>query len=336
MVMKMKKAVFVGNAGNISYVYPDKICLALASELEFAAPIYSKKDAFERKTELVDVSFIFSTWGMIAFSEDEIKGIFPSLEAVFYAAGSVQGFARPFIDAGVKVFSAWAANGVPVAQYTVAEILLALKGFFATLHRHGETWKNHNAPVPYPGIMDEKVGIIGAGMIGKMVIAELKRYPVDILVYDKFASDEAIEALGAKKAELDELFSECRVISNHLANNAETVGMLDYSLFSKMRDGAVFINTGRGAQVVSEDMIRALNENKTLSAVLDVTDPEEPPRPGSSLYSMENVFLTPHIAGSIGNEVHRMAEYMYDEYKAFSRGEAVKYEVTKEMLAVMA
>lgn len=336
MVTKMKKAVFMGSAGNIAYVYSEKIQSSLADELEFLEPVYSKKDAFERKSELSEVSFVFSTWGMIAFSETEIKEIFPSLEAVFYAAGSVQGFARPFIDVGVKVFSAWAANGVPVAQYTVAEILLALKGFFATLHRHGDTWKNHNAPVPYPGVMDEKVGIIGAGMIGKMVIAELTRYPVEILVYDKFASAEQIEALGAKKVELDELFSECLVVSNHLANNSATVGMLDYSLFSKMRDGAVFINTGRGAQVAVDDMIRALNENKTLAAVLDVTDPEEPPRPGSPLYSMENVFLTPHIAGSIGNEVHRMAEYMYDEYKAFSTGNAVKYEVTKEMLAVMA
>lgn len=332
----MKKAVFLGSAGNIAYVYAEKTKLALETELDFVDPVYSKRDAIERKDELADVAYIFSTWGMIAFSEEEIGDVFPSLEAVFYAAGSVQGFARPFIESGVKVFSAWAANAVPVAQYTVAEIMLALKGFFATLHRHGEAWKNHNAPVAYPGIMDEKVGIIGAGMIGKMVIEELGRYPVEILVYDKFMSADAIEALGAKKAELDEIFSECLVVSNHLANNPATVGMLDYSLFSKMRDGAVFINTGRGAQVVADDMIRALDENKTLSAVLDVTDPEEPPKAGSRLYSMENVFLTPHIAGSIGNEVHRMSEYMYEEYRSLYEGKEVKYEVTKEMLAFMA
>lgn len=326
----------MGSARNVDYVYSEKTKAALGAELDFVAPVWSKRDAFERKNELRDVAYVFSTWGMIPFSEDEIADVFPSLEAVFYAAGSVQGFARPFIESGVKVFSAWAANGVPVAQYTAAQILLALKGFFATLHRHGDVWKNHNAPVAYPGIMDEKVGIIGAGMIGKMVIEELARYPVEVLVYDKFASAESIAALGAKKAELDEIFSECLVVSNHLANNPATVGMLDYALFSKMRDGAVFINTGRGAQVVCDDMIRALNENKTLSAVLDVTDPEEPPRAGSPLYSMENVFLTPHIAGSIGNEVHRMSEYMYDEYKLLSEGKETKYEVTKEMLAIMA
>lgn len=333
----MKKAMFMGSRGNVDYVYSNKTKDLLASELEFIAPVYTRDEIPERASELRDVTYIFSTWGMFSFKEEEIKEYFPSLRAVFYAAGSVRGFAEPFLNCGVEVFSAWAANGVPVAQFTVAEIHLALKGFFATLHKSGrETWTNHRAPIAYPGIMDEKVGIIGAGMIGRMVIEELCRYPVEVLVYDKFLPAEDIEALGGKKAELEEIFSECLVISNHLANIPATVGMLDYSLFSKMRDGAVFINTGRGAQTVPEDMIRALNENKSRAAVLDVTDPEEPPRPGSPLYEMDNVFLTPHIAGSIGNEVHRMSEYMYEEYKAYSKGEPTRYSVTHKMLLTMA
>lgn len=333
----MKKAVFMGSLGNINYVYSDKIKSALSDELHFIEPILKKSELSARANELHDVSYIFSTWGMISLTEDEIKTYFPALKAVFYAAGSVRGFAEPFLNCGVAVYSAWAANGVPVAQFTVSEILLALKGFFARLHKSSrDEWSNHHVPVSYPGIMDEKVGIIGAGMIGRMVIEELRRYPVEVLVYDKFLSADEIAAIGGKKAELCEIFSECFVISNHLANIPATVGMLDYELFSKMRDGAVFINTGRGAQVVSDDMIRALDENKTRAAVLDVTDPEEPPRVGSPLYKMDNVFLTPHIAGSIGNEVHRMSEYMYDEYKAFDAGMPTKYGVTHEMLKTMA
>ena len=80
--------------------------------------------------EFAGVEFIFSTWGMPRFSAEEIRRYFPDLRAVFYAAGSVQGFARPFLDCGVRVFSAWAANAIPVAAYTVAQILLAAKGFF--------------------------------------------------------------------------------------------------------------------------------------------------------------------------------------------------------------
>lgn len=333
----MKKAIYLGSLWNINNVYAEKTKALLEEELEFLPPVTKREELAERKEELSDVSYIFSTWGMMSLTEDEIKSYLPSLEAVFYAAGSVRYFAEPFIKNGIKVYSAWAANGVPVAQYTLAEILLALKGFFATVHNNdGDEWTRHNSPIRYPGIMDEKVGIIGAGMIGRMVIDELKRYPVEILVYDKFMPEEAIAELGGKKAELSEIFSECLVVSNHLANNAATVGMLDYELFSKMRDGAVFINTGRGAQVVCDDMIRALEENPTLTAVLDVTDPEEPPKPGSKLYRMKNVYLTPHIAGSIGNEVHRMSEYMYEEYKALTSGQPTKYEVSLEMLATMA
>ena len=72
-------------------------------------------------------------------TEDQIAEYFPNLKAVFYGAGSVQGFARPFLKSGVKVFSAWAANAVPVAEYTLSQILLANKGFFqtSTLYSHG-------------------------------------------------------------------------------------------------------------------------------------------------------------------------------------------------------
>ena len=102
-----------------------------------------------------------------------------------------------------------------------------------------------------------------------------------------------------------------------------------------MKPHAVFINTGRGAQVVEDDMIAALYDVPTRAAVLDVTWPE-PPNADSPLYTMPNVFLTPHIAGSLGNEVHRMAEYMYEEYCSFDAGEPTRYSVSLKMLETMA
>jgi phosphoglycerate dehydrogenase-like enzyme len=148
-------------------------------------------------------------------------------------------------------------------------------------------------------------------------------------------SHEKALLLGAKKVSLEELFAECQVISNHVANLPETVGMFSYDLFKLMKDNAVFINTGRGAQVVEEDLIKALREKPQRTSILDVTDPE-PPLENSELYTLSNVILTPHIAGSFGNELVRMAEYMLDEYKALKNGEKNKYEVTLEMLKTMA
>jgi len=334
----MKKAVFLGSRDKISEVYSAEVIGKLSEKLDVFPHVIAKATLGEYRDVLREADYVFSTWGMPHFTGEEIRACLPRLKAVFYAAGSVQGFAREFLEEGVQVFSAWAANGVPVAEYTFAQILLASKGFFTKLHRPsmGNVWDNRDPGIVYPGNYEIRIGVIGAGMIGKMVIERLKTLGrTDILVFDPFLPDEKAEQLGVKKTGLDEIFAECDVITNHLANNPQTVGILNRRCFDAMKPHAVFINTGRGAQVVEDDMIAALYAVPTRTAVLDVTDPE-PPRPDSPLYTMENVFLTPHIAGSIGNEVHRMAEYMYEEFCALEAGQPTRYSVTAEMLETMA
>ena len=99
--------------------------------------------------------------------------------------------------------------------------------------------------------------------------------------------------MGVTKHSLEEIFSSCQTISNHLANNPKTVGILNVDLFNLMLDNATFINTGRGAQVVEKDLIAALKKAPARTAILDVTDPE-PFEEDSELRSLENVILTPH------------------------------------------
>lgn len=298
------------------------------------APVFCKADLLQNPADFRDTEFAFSTWGMPVFTEDEIKEYLPSLKAVFYGAGSVQKFARPFLNCGVKVFSAWAANAVPVAEYTVAQIILANKGFFKTMRYTDRAFARKEA-ADFPGNYGVKIGIIGAGMIGKLVIRMLKSYNLAVLVFDPFLPDETAEALGVKKVDLETIFKECQVVSNHLANNEQTKGMLGGALFEKMLPNATFLNTGRGAQVVEADLIKVLKERPDLMAILDVTEPE-PPEVGSELYTLENCILTPHIAGSSGKEVGRMGAYMQEEYENFLKNAPCKYEVTLEMLKTMA
>ncbi len=281
-----------------------------------------------------DVEVIFSTWGMPQFTEAEIKAYLPRLKAVFYAAGTVQTFARPFLACGVKVFSAWAANAVPVAEYTVAQILLANKGFFKVM-RYTDIASARTCHAGFPGNYGVTVGIIGAGMIGKLVIRLLKSHDLHVLVFDPFLPEEKAAELGVTKCDLDTIFRQCQVVSNHLADNAQSKGMLGYAQFSAMPPYATFLNTGRGAQVVEDDLIRVLRSRLDLTAILDVTEPE-PPEKGSPLYSLPNCILTPHIAGSSGNEIRRMGQYMKAEYKNFAEKKPCNYEVTLSMLETMA
>ena len=334
----MKKAILFGNRQErIDAVWSEDVRRQVAALVDLDPAVYSYDQVMAAPEAFAETAIILSTWGMPVMTEEEIRTCFPKLECVFYGAGSVQSFARPFLNCGVKVYSAWAANAVPVAEYTVAQIILANKGFFgnAPLAKAGKRDDARAYTKHYSGNYREKVGLIGCGMIGTLVAEMLKPYVLDVLVFDPFLSAEKAERLGVTPCSLEELFSECFVISNHLANNEATQGMLQYRHFASMRPYATFLNTGRGAQVVEPDLVRVLSERLDLTAILDVTDPEPSPA-DHAFYSLPNCILTPHIAGSIGNEVWRMSAYVADELARYLDGVPVKYEVTANMLATMA
>ena len=326
------KAIYLCNRpADIHRVYHADTVARLRSLCELEDKIYScaDLDAIPADTEIV-----FSTWGMPSLTEEQIARHLPRLQAVFYAAGSVQAFAHPFLARGVKIYSAWAANAVPVAEYTVAQILLANKGFFAQ-SRDMKAQKGAPRSTAYLGNYAQCVGLIGCGMIGSLVAEMLRQFKLDVLVYDPYLSPEKAAALGARPCSLEKLFEKSAVVSNHLPNNAQTRGMLTYAHFSRMLPYATFLNTGRGAQVVEVDLVRALSERPDLTAILDVTDPEPSPA-DHAFYTLPNCILTPHIAGSLGNEVWRMSAYMADEFARYLACEPCRYEVTLPMLATMA
>lgn len=316
--------------------YPPAIRERLARSLNLRAEVLTPETIPAADT--AQVEYLLTTWGMPALDDAAIAAAFPRLKAVLYGAGTVQGFARPFLRRGVRVFSAWGANGVPVAEYTVAQIVLANKGFYQSSRIYKETG-DYRAAARHvgmqPGNYRAKVGILGGGMIGKLVLEMLKGYVFDVYLFDAFLDEKVAQQYGATKVGLNELFSTCDVISNHIANNPQTVGMFRYEHFAKMLPHATFINTGRGQQVVEADLARALREGPDRTAVLDVTWPE-PVEKGSPLLALPNAVLTPHIAGSIAGEIERMGLYMAEELENMLAGRPVRFEVTEDMLETMA
>ena len=299
------------------------VCLNMAN-LEKEAP------------RLGDVQAIFSTWGMPTLGERELRCL-PAFRLLLYAAGSVKGFAEPLLERGIAVSSAWRANAVPVAEFTLAQILLANKSYFRNARACSASldgWKGAFRNIR--GNFGATVAILGAGAIGRKLVELLRPFEIEVVVWDPFLTHEAARALAVEKVEsLDEAFRRGYVITNHLANVPETRGMLHGGLFAAMREDATFINTGRGATVREAEMAAVLARRPDLTALLDVTDPE-PPEAGSPFYALPNVHLTSHIAGSIGDEVVRMADYMIEEFLAWEAGRPLCHAVTPQMLATMA
>ncbi|MCD8481841.1 MAG: hydroxyacid dehydrogenase [Verrucomicrobia bacterium] len=269
---------------------------------------------------LREVEVIFSGWGMPQVDVAFLRKA-PALKAIFYGAGSVKGFVTEELwDRGILVTSAYAANAVPVAEFTFAEIILSLKRYWEHLRfsRTSERWRANEQVI---GTFGSTVGIISLGAIGRMVCKRLQSLAVDVIAYDPFWSAERMAELGVRKAEsLEQVFQQADVVSLHAPNLPETAKMIHAGHFRNMRPNATFINTARGQIVDEEGLIDVLRERTDIYALLDVTFPE-PPAPGSPLYSMHNVVLTPHIAGSMNNECRRMGNYAIEECRRYIAGE---------------
>lgn len=331
----MKAVIMTANEFDANRVFTHEIIEELKKRYELCSDLISKDNIEKHSDFLKEMEYIFCTWGMEHFTYDEIKKYFPNLKCVYYAAGSVQGFAKEFLDCNVRIFSAWQANAVPVAEYTYAQILLAAKGFYYAQRKAKLNFSSANRfSNNCGGVYKLKVGIIGVGCIGSMVAEKLKANDAEVFYYDPFLPEEKAKALSIKSMGLEEIFEECDVISNHLANKDELTGVLSGELFAKMKPYATFINTGRGRQVDEKGLARALKNVKTRTALLDVVT--KALSFFNPLARLKNVVYTPHIAGSLGNEVVRMAQYMLDEAERIDKNEAPLYEVTPQMLATMA
>lgn len=334
----MKNACFVTQHGQriIDYAYSQETQANLNHELNFLSPIYGDDIPSEAHR---DCHFIFSTWGCPAWDEDFLAKHFPKLEALFYAAGSVQNFGRSYLNRGVRIFAAPSINAIPVADYCLAQIILASKGYFPLARQLSNLSMEESVELgrKYMGSYGMKIGLIGFGQIARLLTQKIHQVLAlaEVSVYDPYVSDEELASYGAKAADLDGIFSSSEVVSNHLPNLPDTRGMLKYEHFAKLPEYATFINTGRGAQIVEEDLANVLVERPDLTALLDVTYPE-PPAEGHIFYKLPNLFLTPHIAGSSGREVQRMGAAIFDTYMKYAAGEASKMEVRAEDLARMA
>lgn len=339
----MKGAFICNKTENIKKVYSVKTREAIASRLTLLDGVITASELEERSRELTEIDFIFSTWGMPKLPAEFIKQHFPSLKAVFYGAGTVQGFAEPFLQGGIRVTSAYRVNAVPVSEYAASLTVLANKGFFRStaLIRKGDGGYGDSyiaakaVSKAYPGNYGAPVGILGIGAVGSLTVSRLRSFGLTVYGFDPFLPQERADALGVILSDIDEIFSRCGVVINCLANNAQTKGMINARLLSALPANATFINVGRGAQVIENDLVDFLTARRDAVAILDVTSPE-PPDENSLLFRLDNVILSPHSAGSQSDEQLRMGEEVLSQLCLFLENKPIPGEVTLPMLKTMA
>lgn len=279
---------------------------------------------------------LLSGWGCPPVDEAVLARA-PRLRAIVHAAGTVKNHVTEACFArGLRVTSAAAANALPVAEYTLAAILLAGKRLLRLRDRYRDArgfrlWAREEDGL---GNFGKTVGIVGASMIGRRVLELLRPFDFERLLFDPFASADDARDLGAEKVELEALLRRSEIVSLHAPALPETRGMIGARELAWLRDGATLINTARGSLVDGAALEAELVSGR-IDAILDVTEPEVLPA-SSPLYELPNVFLTPHVAGALGRETRRLADVALDELERFARGEAFRYEIRAADLARIA
>ena len=319
--------------------------LALQERL-FAPPVRARLDALgeiianptdrnytsEELAEMITgVEACVASWGSPKFTPGVMERA-DSLRVISYAAGSVKGIVTPAVfERGVTVCTSQPAMAISVAAMTVAmmEIMLRNVVGWASAIRAKRTWRPEGVAKARE-LSGKIVGIIGASLIGREVIRFLAPFDVEIRVCDPYLSAEEAVNLGVKKVSLEEIFSDCDVITVHAPLTDETRGMIQREHLRLIKDGAVLINNSRGAIIDHRALLEELRTGR-FTAALDVTDPEPLPE-GHELFGLENVVFTPHISGGTPEMVLRQGTWSVRNLELFFSGGTPDRLVTEDML----
>ncbi|MER6174223.1 hydroxyacid dehydrogenase [Streptosporangium sp. NPDC001681] len=272
----------------------------------------------------LDVEILITGWGCPRIDADVLAAA-PRLRAVVHAAGSVKGhLTAEVFDRGLAVSSAAEANALPVAEFTLAMLVLAAKQVivkaraYSTRGWSGDPLPGVATPSEGGGLIGAVVGVIGASRVGRLVMERLRDHGAHILLSDPYISPAQAAALGARPVPLDDLCREAELVTVHAPALPETRGLLDERRLALLRDGAVLVNTARGSLIDTDALVRHCATGR-IGAVLDVTDPEPLPL-GHPLLALPNVLVTPHLSGARGRELCRLGEFAVAEVERLARG----------------
>ncbi|MDL2318421.1 hydroxyacid dehydrogenase [Eubacteriales bacterium OttesenSCG-928-A19] len=277
-------------------------------------------------------------WRTPSFTEEMLAQT-PELRLIAHAAGAVRSLVpASFWTSGKHITSNAPVIAEDVSQTVLALVLTSLKQMWAfSKYTAAGGWGGGEKGSFTTKRLDElNVGIVGCSLVGKEVIKILRPYRCNLSVWDPYLSPMEAEMLDVKQiASIDELISTSDVLTLHAPANPDCRHLLNANNIPLIRDGALVINTARGMLIDEAPFIKELQKNRFF-ACLDVTDPE-PPADDHPFLRMENVILTPHIAGGhTMNGRHMLGRNSIKEVYNYLIKGLIAYEVRGEMLDHMA
>lgn len=330
-------ALFAMAPEHLPALFPPRLLNRLTSLLDIDVSLVAERfDQESLAPALARTEILITGWGAPPLGSAALAAA-PRLRAVLHAAGTVRGMiGEPCWERGLAVSSAAHANALPVAEFTVATVLLAGKNAFGLREslRTGHRLPPRPADLAAIGNFGRRVGIIGASRVGRRVLELLRPFNLKVCLSDPYVDAAEAARLGVDLVSLDDLLAGSDIVSLHAPDVPQTYRMLNRRRLAAIPDGATLINTSRGALIDPEALSDELTSGR-LNAVLDVTEPE--PLPGDSpLYDLPNVFVTPHIAGSLGNELERLGRAVVEEAERLVDGLPLLHQVLRTDLGRIA
>lgn len=284
--------------------------------------------------EIGDADVYMTMWGSPRLDK-QILDAAPNIKLLVHLGGTVVPYVSPEMwDRGIRAISGNEHMAESVAEACIAYMLTALRNIphFSRNLKENHTWKTRESY--FEGLLDKTVGIVSFGAISKYLVTMLQPFHCKIKLYSRKAlPKEYLEANGIEQVSMEEIFSTCDVISIQTALNDHTKHMINRDLLHRIKPGALFLNTARGAVVDQEALIDELRDGR-FRAFLDVYENGEPPKPECELYNLENVFMMPHMGGPTIDRYRYSTRDLITEANRFLTTDgkgSLQYEITREM-----
>jgi phosphoglycerate dehydrogenase-like enzyme len=235
-------------------------------------------------------------------------------------------------EMGIPIANNGGANAIAVSEQTIALMIAVSKKTML----HWETamrrrqWRQGIPVAEMFEITNKTVGIVGLGRIGKQVARRLKGFDTRTLYYDIVEIPQKMqEELNVQPAPFEELLQESDIVTLHVPLNRHTRHMISERELGMMKATAYLINACRGPVVDEKALYQALKQQRIAGAGLDVLE-QEPTPVDNPLFELDNVVITPHMAGTSNETNLRAANFSYSNIQRVLAGNSPESLVTPD------